>query len=107
MNDKLVSNEIIALDKRLKKNPEMVFRKEEDGAFLFDPETGNLKYINTNGVGIYELCDGRKAVGEIIEQMVKFYPEVAAEQIIADTNDFLRSMTQMKFLIITGQDGAA
>ena len=107
MNDKLVSNEIIALDKRLKQNPEMVFRKEEDGAFLFDPETGNLKYINTNGVGIYELCDGRKAVGEIIEQMVKFYPEVAAEQIIADTNDFLRSMTQMKFLIITGQDGAA
>lgn len=107
MSDKLINDEKIAIKTRLKQNPEMVFRKEEAGAFLFDPETGNLKYINANGVGIYELCDGMKAVGEIIEQMVKFYPEVAAEQITADTNDFLRSMTQMKFLIINGQDGAA
>ena len=45
-----------------------------------------------------------KAVGEIIEQMIKFYPEVAAEQIVRRT--IFAVYDPMKFLIITGQDGS-
>ena len=82
----------------LKPNPEMVFRKEEDGAFLFDPHTGNLKYLNANGVSIYELCDGKKTVGEIITLLMEFYPDMAAEKIATDTELFFEGLAAMQFL---------
>jgi len=47
----------ISSGERLVQNSGNVFRQEEDGAFLFDPETGNLKYLNAMGVNVYELCD--------------------------------------------------
>jgi hypothetical protein len=89
----------------LKPNPEMVFRKEEEGAFLFDPHTGNLKYLNTNGVNIYELCDGRKTVGDIISFMMEFYPDIAADRIGADTELFIEELAVMQFMIKSEKNG--
>ena len=90
----------------LKPNPEMVFRKEEEGAFLFDPHNGNLKYLNTNGVNIYELCDGRKTVGDIITLLIEFYPDVAIEKIAADTGLFFESLAAMQFLTKSEDNGS-
>jgi len=89
---------IIKTEDCLKPNPEMVFRKEEEGAFLFDPHTGNLKYMNANGVNIYELCDGRKTVGDIIKLLKEFYPEVAVDKVAADTGLFFEGLAAMNFL---------
>jgi len=91
---------------RLKPNPEMVFRKEEEGAFLFDPHTGNLKYLNANGVNIYELCDGRKTVGEIIAFLMEFYPDMAVEKIAADTELFFETLASMQFVIKSEKNGS-
>jgi len=90
----------------LKPNPEMVFRKEEEGAFLFDPHTGNLKYLNANGVNIYELCDGRKTVGDIIMLLMEFYPDVAVEKIAADTGLFFEGLAAMQFMTKSEKNGA-
>ncbi|MCX5829543.1 MAG: PqqD family protein [Deltaproteobacteria bacterium] len=89
---------IVTREDCLKPNQEMVFRKEEEGAFLFDPHTGNLKYLNANGVNIYELCDGRKTVGDIITLLMEFYPEMAVEKIAADTKLFFENLAAMQFL---------
>ena len=35
---------------RLVQNHKSIFKKEEDGAFLFDSDTENMKYINKMGV---------------------------------------------------------
>lgn len=82
----------------LEPNPEMVFRREDEGAFLFDPQTGNLKYLNANGVNIYELCDGRKTVGDIIAYMLNFYPDMNVEKVAADTELFFERLASMHFL---------
>ena len=79
-------------------NPEMVFRKEEEGAFLFDPHTGNLKYLNANGVTLYELCDGRRTVGDIIKLLREFYPEIAVDKVAVDTSLFFEGLAVMNFL---------
>jgi hypothetical protein len=89
----------------LKPNPEMVFRREEEGAFIFDPHTGNLKYLNANGVNIYELCDGRKTVGDIIAFFSEIYPDMAVEQIAADTEWFFESLASMQFVIKSEKNG--
>jgi hypothetical protein len=97
---------IVAREDCLKPNPEMVFRKEEEGAFLFDPFTGNLKYLNANGVNIYELCDGRKTVGDIIAFMMEFYPDMSVEKIAADTELFFESLASMQFVIKSEKNGS-
>jgi len=94
----LEGTNFIAREDCLKPNSEMVFRKEEEGAFLFDPHTGNLKYLNANGVNIYELCDGRKTVGDIITLLTEFYPGMTVEKIAADTELFFEGLTAMQFL---------
>ncbi len=82
----------------LKANPEMVFRKEERGAFLFDPQTGNLKYINETGVRLFEFCDGEKTFADIVDKLKADYPDTDPEKITADTKTFLEELKKMQFL---------
>ncbi|MFA5179795.1 MAG: PqqD family protein [Syntrophales bacterium] len=96
---------IVAKDDFLKQNPEMVFRKEEEGAFLFDPHTGNLKYLNANGVNIYEMCDGRKTVSDIISFLMELYPDMAVEKIAADTELFFEDLASMQFVRKSDKSG--
>ena len=83
----------------LKPNPDMVFRKEEEGAFLFDPHTGNLKYLNPSGVNVYELCDGCRTVSDIVKLLQELYPDTAIEKIAADTGQFFENLAAMHFLM--------
>ena len=83
---------------RLSQNSENIFREEEDGAFLFDPETGNLKYINTMGVNIYQLCDGSMTVGEVTTLVIDNFKDIAREQIETDVKHFLEALVEINFL---------
>ena len=83
---------------RLSQNTDCIFRKEEEGAFLFDPETGNLKFINSMGVNIYQLCDGRMTIGDITSLVIENYKDISSKQIEDDIKVFLRSLVEMEFL---------
>lgn len=83
---------------RLSQNSENIFREEDDGAFLFDPETGNLKYINTMGVNIYQLCDGSMTVGEVTTLVIDNFKDTAREQIETDVKHFLEALVEINFL---------
>jgi hypothetical protein len=83
---------------RLSRNTDCIFREEEDGAFLFDPETGNLKFINNMGVNIYQLCDGKMTVRDIISLVSENYQDISSKQIEDDVKVFLRSLIEMEFL---------
>jgi hypothetical protein len=69
---------------RLVQNYKSIFRKEEDGAFLFDSDMGNMKYINEMGVNIYELCDGSLNVGDIAALVMENYKDISREPIEKD-----------------------
>jgi hypothetical protein len=88
---------------RLSQNTDCIFREEEDGAFLFDPETGNLKFINN----IYQLCDGRMTVGDITSLVIENYRDISSKQIEDDIKVFLKNLVEMEFLKReeTGHDG--
>ena len=82
----------------LAQNPEIIFREEDDGAFLFDPQSGNLKYINGMGVNIYYLCSGNRSVTDIKSLVKENYRDVPQEQIEKDIKNFLQELTEMEFL---------
>jgi len=69
---------------RLVQNHKSIFRKKEDGAFLFDSDTENMKYINAMGVNIYELCDGSLNVGDIAALVMENYKDISREPIEKD-----------------------
>ena len=83
---------------RLSQNSENIFREEEDGAFLFDPETGNLKYINNMGVNIYQLCDGSMTVGEVTALVIDNFKDITRERIETDVKHFLEALVEINFL---------
>lgn len=51
----------------LLRNPDVVLREEDpDGALLFNPDTNQIRVINTTGLFIWKHCDGKKLIGKSI-----------------------------------------
>ncbi len=79
-------------------NTNTIFRKEENGAYLYDPDSGNLKYINCVGASLYELCDGFHLVEGMTSRIAHEYQDVSVDQIEKDVERFLADLLQMGFL---------
>jgi hypothetical protein len=78
----------------------LVVREEEDGAFLFDPVTGDLKYANAAAKEIFLMLKDEKGVTEIVQQMIRQYPDVPEDRIRQDVNGLIESLTAEGFLIL-------
>jgi len=91
------------LTKKFVKNPSIVYREEEDGAFLFDPETGNLKYMNHSAKEAFLMLNGQKDVSRLIQYLLTLYPDVDFKQIQKDIGGFIEQLEVNGF--ISSQDG--
>ncbi len=85
-------------NKQLLANPNIVFREEEDGAFLFDPETGDLKCLNPIGSVIWSLCDGSVNMDNMEEKIAERYPKISRETIHSELLTFLQDLFDMGYL---------
>lgn len=83
---------------RFKRKKEIIFREEADGAFLFDPETGNLKYMNQTAREAFVMINGRKDIKEIIQQMLTLYPEADFQQVSEDVKNFFKELEDNRFI---------
>jgi len=90
------------LTKKFVKNPSIVYREEEDGAFLFDPETGNLKYMNLSAKETFLMLNGQKDVSRLIQYLLTLYPDVDFKQIQKDIGSFIEQLEVNGF--ISSQD---
>jgi len=90
------------LTKKFVKNPSIVYREEEDGAFLFDPETGNLKYMNHSAKETFLMLNGQKDVNRLIQYLFELYPDVDFKQIQKDIGSFIEQLEVNGF--ISSQD---
>jgi len=83
---------------RFIQNTQIIFRKEENGAYLYDPDSGNLKYINRVGTSLYELCDGLHPMEGMIARIAGEYQSVPMDQVEKDVDHFLADLLQMDFV---------
>jgi len=85
-------------NKPLLANPDIVFREEDEGAFLFDPNTGELKCLNPMGSAVWLLCDGSLSLKQIEQKIMEQYPNVSHEDIHNEMQAFLQDLFDMGYL---------
>ncbi len=82
---------------------DIVLREEEEGSFLFDPNTGRICFLNETGTTIWRLCDKSKTPDRVISKLCSDYPEVSKEQISQDCLKFLTDLERLEFLSIKAE----
>ena len=77
----------------------MVYREEEDGAFLFNPETGDLRYMNRSGREAYSMLNGEKDFGRVVQNMLDLYPDADPSQLQNDVETFFGDLEKNHFIL--------
>lgn len=85
-------------NKPLLVSPDIVFRQEDDGAFLFDPNTGELKCLNPLGGVIWLLCDGSLSLSQIEQKIIQQYPQTPHEDIHNELLAFFEDLFDMGYI---------
>lgn len=93
------------LEKRYKKNDDIVFRKIAD-EFLLVPIRNNIRNfesiftLNDVGTRVWELIDGSRAVSAIRDCIVDEF-EVSPETVTNDLQEFLQSLEETGSILTT------
>ena len=87
-------------DKRYRRNEEIVFREEDDGAFLFDPDSGDLRYLNQSGKETFLLFDENQDLNGVIHRMIALYPDVDPQKIASDVKEFVKDLEENRFILV-------
>lgn len=70
-----------------------VFREEGDEAFLFNPDTGDIKILNSTGVFIWKLCDGKHTKKDMTNKIVDNFDDIESKIAVEeDLNRFLEDL---------------
>jgi hypothetical protein len=86
---------------KLTTNPDIVLREEDEGAFLFDPDSGRICYLNDLGITIWKWCQESTQTERIVHAISTEYPEIAPERISEDCCSFLDDLQDFGFLTKT------
>ena len=79
-------------------NKDVIYRDEGDGAFLFKPETGNLKYINPPGKEVFLALKRKEDLAQVINHLHGLYPEVDPDRLREDVDGFLKELEENGFV---------
>jgi len=80
-------------------HPDLVFREEDDGGFLFNPRTNGLHCLNKVGAFICTLCDGRHDLNTIYQRLLEtFEVNTEPQEMRKDVETFLTRMLSLKLL---------
>ena len=80
-------------------NPEVVLREEDpDGGLLFNPDTNQVKVVNTTGLFIWKRCDGKHSLAEIAAALQEAFEDAPAEAVQQDVEEFINGMVETGFI---------
>ena len=80
-------------------NPDVVLREEDpDGALLFNPDTNQIRVINTTGLFIWKHCDGKKDLPAIVSALKKAFAGVPDAEVEEQVKAFIADMRSNGFL---------
>ena len=82
------------------RNSDVVLREEDpdEGALLFNPDTNQVKVINTTGLFIWQQCGVARTQDEIVAEVQKGFDEVPLDQVVHDVREFVDSMLASGFI---------
>ena len=65
------------LAQRFKPRAGYVLESIDDELLLYHPVTEVIVYCNTTAATVWQLCDGRRTVGDMVQLLTQCYPEAA------------------------------
>jgi len=81
------------------RNPDVILREEDpDGALLFNPDTNQIRVINTTGLFIWKHCDGTRNLPAIVSAMKEAFDDVPDKEVDAQVHDFVADMHTNGFI---------
>jgi len=81
------------------RNPNIIGRMTDDEAVLVMPQKGQVKVINEVGAVVWELIDGKRDVGQIVDEVCsQFDVDRAAAE--ADTLNFISELIKREIIFI-------
>ncbi len=85
-------------------NPELVLREEGGGALIFNPESGDLKFVNRTGRALLGLIMDGKDATHWLDRLRKDFPDMPSERLRCDLDRFLKDLKEHRILLPTEQD---
>ncbi len=86
------------------RNPDVILREEEpDGALLFNPDTNQIRVINSTGLFIWKHCDGKKDLPAIVSSLKETFDGVPEAEVDNQVKAFVDDMKANGFLGIPEQ----
>lgn len=80
-------------------NPDVVLREEdEDGGLLFNPDTNQVKVINSTGLFIWKQFETAQESGSVIAAIQSTFEDVPQDEVVADVQAFLDEMLGSGFI---------
>lgn len=75
--------------------PDFLLERLGDEIIVYHPTLTTSIYLNETGALVWQLCDGRRSVGEIIDILRGLYPE-AGDRIEPEVTALLNSLVEQK-----------
>ena len=85
------------MNRRPVKNPDIVARREEKEALLFNPADGKMMCINKPGILVWDMSDGKAAVADIVGRITAEY-DVARDTAEGDCARYLEDLEKTGFM---------
>ena len=82
----------------------IVFREEDEGAFVFDPSNGRICYLNELGSMIWKSFQGNRTPEDFIGTIALEYPDIPGRRIREDCLSFIKELGNLGFLKESRQD---
>ncbi len=80
-------------------NPDVVLREEdEDGGLLYNPDTNQVKVVNTSGLFIWKQFKEVNTSEKVADAVLKNFEDATLEVVQADLAEFLQDMLATGFI---------
>jgi hypothetical protein len=81
------------------RKPEFIFQNLDNELVLFNTESLNVLYLNESASVIWQLCDGKLTIGEMVTLLSEAYPE-AAGTIASDIEETIKLFLDNHALVL-------
>jgi hypothetical protein len=86
----------------LQKNPDVIGKRTDDEVVLVMPKEGQVKVLNEIGALIWELTNGKRNIGQIVDEICIQY-EVDLENAELDTKKFIKELVDLNILFLVNR----
>lgn len=84
---------------RYLRNPDVVLREEdESGALLFNPDTNQVKVVNSTGFFVWQQFESEECPKTIVDAIMNAFEGAPEEQVTEDLQEFINELLHTGFI---------